>query len=68
MRTWVRSPLPWLGGLVALYLIAPFAALFGRLDHSTWTGLHQSAVLSALQTSATAAGVATPGGCARSSS
>jgi len=59
MRSWVRSPLPWLGGLLALYLIAPFAALFGRLDHSTWTGLRQNAVLSALQTSASAAGVAT---------
>ena len=59
MKSWVRSPLPWLGGLLALYLIAPFAALFGRLDHSVWTGVHQSAVLSALQTSASAAAVAT---------
>ena len=59
MRSWVRSPLPWLGGLLALYLIAPFAALFGRLDHQTWSGLHQSGVLSALRISASAAGVST---------
>src|SRR5262252_2909774 len=59
MRSWVRSPLPWLGGLLALYLIAPFGALFSRLDHNVWHGLHQSAVLSALQTSASAAAVAT---------
>jgi molybdate transport system permease protein len=59
MKNWVRSPLPWLGGLLALYVIAPFGALFGRLDHNVWTGLHQPAVLSALRTSASAAGVAT---------
>jgi molybdate transport system ATP-binding protein/molybdate transport system permease protein len=59
MTSWVRSPLPWLGGLLALYLIAPFAALFGRLDHGVWSGVRQSAVLSALQTSASAAAVAT---------
>jgi len=59
MRSLVRSPLAWLGALLALYLIAPFAALFGRLDQSTWSGLHKSAVLSALQTSASAAAVAT---------
>jgi molybdate transport system permease protein len=59
MKSWVRSPLPWLGGLLALYLIAPFGALFGRLDHSVWSGIHQSNVLSALRVSAGAATVAT---------
>src|SRR5579859_386732 len=59
MRSWVRSPLPWLGGLLALYLIAPFGALFGRLDHHVWSGVHQSGVLSALRVSAGAASVAT---------
>jgi ABC-type sulfate/molybdate transport systems ATPase subunit/ABC-type sulfate transport system permease component len=59
MKSWVRSPLPWLGGLLALYLIAPFGALFGRLDHGVWSGIHQSSVLSALRVSAGAATVAT---------
>jgi molybdate transport system permease protein len=59
MKSWVRSPLPWLGGLLALYLIAPFGALFGRLDHTVWTGVRQDSVLEALRTSASAATVAT---------
>ncbi|HST26446.1 MAG TPA: ATP-binding cassette domain-containing protein [Gaiellaceae bacterium] len=59
MRSWVRSPLPWLGGLLALYLIAPFGALFGRLDHNVWSGIHQASVLEALKISAGAASVST---------
>jgi molybdate transport system permease protein len=59
MTSWVRSPLPWLGGLLALYLIAPFGALFGRLDHDVWSGVQQASVLSALRVSASAATVAT---------
>jgi molybdate transport system permease protein len=59
MKSWVRSPLPWLGGLLALYVIAPFGALFGRLDHGVWSGVRQDSVLQALRTSASAATVAT---------
>ena len=59
MTSWVRSPLPWLGGLLALYLIAPFAALFAHLNSGVWTGVRQDAVLTALRTSASAAAVAT---------
>jgi molybdate transport system ATP-binding protein/molybdate transport system permease protein len=59
MSSWVRSPLPWLGGLLALYLVAPFAALLGRLDHGVWTGVQQDSVLTALRISSSAAGVST---------
>jgi molybdate transport system ATP-binding protein/molybdate transport system permease protein len=59
MSSWARSPLPWLGGLLALYLVAPFAALFGRLDHRVWSGVASASVLRALRTSATGASIAT---------
>ncbi|MDE3024785.1 MAG: ATP-binding cassette domain-containing protein [Acidobacteriota bacterium] len=59
MSSWGRSPLPWLGGLLALYLVAPFGALLGRLDGKVWTGVHQAAVLSALRVSAEAASIST---------
>jgi molybdate transport system permease protein len=59
MTSSLRSPLPWLGGLLALYLIAPFAALFAHLNSGVWTGVRQDAVLTALRTSASAAAVAT---------
>jgi len=59
MRTWARSPLPWLGGLLALYLIAPFAALLWHLDRGVWTGIHQPTVVTALRISATAATIST---------
>ncbi len=32
MRRWASSPLPWLGGLLALYLLAPIVAFVVRLD------------------------------------
>ena len=59
MSSWVRSPLPWLGGLLALYLVAPFAALFDRLDHHVWSGVGQSSVLGALRVSTEAASIST---------
>jgi len=59
MRSWVRSPLPWLGGLLALYLVAPFAALFWHLDHAVWTGVREPSVLRALRVSAEAATIST---------
>ena len=59
MTSWARSPLPWLGGLLALYLVAPFIALFGRLDNQVWSGVRQDAVLRALRVSATAATIST---------
>jgi ABC-type sulfate/molybdate transport systems ATPase subunit/ABC-type sulfate transport system permease component len=59
VSSWVRSPLPWLGGLLALYLVAPFAALFDRLDHHVWSGVDQPSVLSALRVSTTAASIST---------
>ena len=59
MRSWGRSPLPWLGGLLALYLVAPFATLFEHLDGAVWHGVRQDAVLHALRVSATAATVST---------
>jgi len=59
VSSWVRSPLPWLGGLLALYLVAPFVALLDRLDHHVWSGIDQSSVLSALRVSATAASIST---------
>jgi ABC-type Fe3+/spermidine/putrescine transport system ATPase subunit/ABC-type sulfate transport system permease component len=59
MRSWVRSPLPWLGGLLALYLVAPFVALFDHLDSGVWRGVRQETVLGALRVSASAAGVST---------
>ncbi|HLI61723.1 MAG TPA: ATP-binding cassette domain-containing protein [Solirubrobacteraceae bacterium] len=31
MSRWARSPLPWLGGLLGLYLLGPIAAFLGRL-------------------------------------
>jgi len=59
VTSWVRSPLPWLGGLLALYLVAPFIALFDHLDSHVWSGIHQSAVLSALRVSGEAASIST---------
>jgi ABC-type sulfate/molybdate transport systems ATPase subunit/ABC-type sulfate transport system permease component len=59
MTSWARSPLPWLGGLLALYLVAPFIALFGRLDDHVWNGMREDAVLRALRVSATAASIST---------
>lgn len=59
MTSWARSPLPWLGGLLALYLVAPFAALFDHLDHHVWSGIGNAGVLSALRVSTEAASIST---------
>jgi len=48
-----------LGGLLALYLVAPFAALLDRLDGNVWSGVHRPAVLSALRVSTEAASIST---------
>ena len=48
-----------MGGLLALYLVAPFATLFDRLDGHVWSGVRQANVLSALRVSATAASIST---------
>ncbi len=52
-----RTPLPWLGGLLALYLIAPLAALCLQLSAGTWAGLGSADLFRALGVSAGAATV-----------
>jgi ABC-type sulfate/molybdate transport systems ATPase subunit/ABC-type sulfate transport system permease component len=52
-----RGPLPWLGGLLALYLLGPIAALIGRLGPAAWTGLPTSGLAAALGVSALTATV-----------
>ncbi len=57
MRRASRSPLPWLAGLLALYLLWPVAAIAGHLDAQSLRGLRAGPVLSALGVSAAAATV-----------
>jgi len=52
-----KSPLPWLGGLLALYLIAPLGALCVRLGAGAWTGFDAPGLYPALAVSAGAATV-----------
>jgi molybdate transport system ATP-binding protein/molybdate transport system permease protein len=54
-----RSPLPWLGGLLALYLLAPFAALAPHVSRDVLAGVDAAPVRSALRVSAEAATVST---------
>ncbi len=56
--TW-KSPLPWLAGLLCLYLLAPLAALTLHLGPGTWAGLRTPGILSALGVSAAAATIST---------
>jgi len=50
-----RSPLPWLGGLLALYLVAPLCALVIQLGISGVGGLQSPDLFGALEVSAGAA-------------
>ena len=50
-----RSPLPWLGGLLALYLVAPLCALVVQLGTSGVGGLQAPGLFGALEVSAGAA-------------
>lgn len=59
MRPLARSPFPWLGGLLALYLVAPFAALVPHLSEGVWTGAASPPVLAALRVSALTASIST---------
>ncbi len=52
-----RGPLPWLGGLLALYLLGPIAALIGRLGPAAWAGIPTSGLAAALGVSALTATV-----------
>jgi molybdate transport system permease protein len=54
---WWRSPLPWLGGLLVLYLLSPIAAFVGRL--TTTSHLASPGTTSALLVSAETATIAT---------
>jgi len=58
MKEWRKNPLPWLGSLLALYLLAPLAALLGELGASAWTGPGITAIWHALGVSAVAATIA----------
>lgn len=53
----LRSPLPWLGGLLVLYLLLPIAALLPEIHAGTWVGLTAGSVLSALLVSLASATV-----------
>lgn len=65
MIRWARSPLPWLGALLCLYLLGPIAAFLGRLvEHGTPSpapGLGSALVTSALTASISAAIIAALG-------
>jgi len=50
-----KSPLPWLAGLLAVYLVAPLGALAVQLGTNGWAGLNTPGLLAALEVSATAA-------------
>ncbi|MHB8732093.1 MAG: ABC transporter ATP-binding protein/permease [bacterium] len=52
-----KSPLPWLAGLLALYLAAPLGALAVHLGTSGWAGLETPGLFAALEVSAGAATV-----------
>lgn len=54
-----RSPLAWLGGLLALYLAVPLAAFFVRLSTSNQRGFGTPGLWSALRTSVESATIAT---------
>lgn len=51
--------MPWLGGLLVLYLVLPLLALLGQLGSDTWSTLQTGATASALGVSAAAATVST---------
>ncbi len=56
-RSWWRSPLPWLGGLLALYLLSPIGDFLGRL--ATTNRVASPGTGSALAVSAETATIAT---------
>jgi ABC-type sulfate/molybdate transport systems ATPase subunit/ABC-type sulfate transport system permease component len=59
-RRGAASPLPWLGALLALYLLAPLGAFFLRLGHGAGSapGLGEALVTSALAATVSAAIIA----------
>lgn len=54
-----RSPLPWLGGLLVVYLVVPVAAFFVRFSTSHERGFNTPGLWSALRTSTESATIAT---------
>jgi molybdate transport system permease protein len=60
VRSGAASPLPWLGALLALYLLAPIAAFFLRLGHGSGSapGLGNALTTSALAATVSAAIIA----------
>lgn len=54
-----RSPLVWLGGLLAVYLTVPLIAFFVRFGHSDQRGFGTPGLWSALRTSVESATIAT---------
>jgi ABC-type sulfate/molybdate transport systems ATPase subunit/ABC-type sulfate transport system permease component len=54
-----RSPLAWLGALLALYLLLPVAAFAGRVASHPSRGIHTPGLMAALATSAEAATITT---------
>lgn len=54
-----RSPLAWLGGLLAVYLAVPLVAFFARLSTSDQQGFGTPGLWSALRTSVESATIAT---------
>lgn len=54
-----RSPLAWLGGLLAVYLAVPLVAFFARLSTSGQRGFASPGLWSALRTSVESATIAT---------
>lgn len=58
-RRSARSPLTWLGGLLVVYLVAPFGAFFFRFSTSHQRGFNTPGLWSALRTSVESATIAT---------
>ena len=59
MRRKVASPLPWLAGLLALYLLAPLLAGVQAALQTRWKGVDYAALARACVTSVASASVAT---------
>ncbi len=57
MRSSLRGPLPWLGGLLAVYLIAPLVAVLFAIGPGLGQGMHEPGLWPATGISAAAATV-----------
>ncbi len=58
-RDLAKTPLPWLAGLLALYLILPLASPLGELRSGTWHALEAGGLREALGVSALSATIST---------